>query len=217
MPPKVDKCYTRTKKDGGKYTTCLSGQKKAKETKPKPKKKKKIKLIKKKEEPKPKPKETPKETPKEAPKRKMRVDKYQVQHIVGKENILTYSKVMDGKDKGEMWKGYNITSSFGKGTGLTAEQTAAYIKRTGEYPVRVKTDKLWHLTINKKISEAKKKAVRDYIKAVDPKSDGVKFTVKDDLGIKKDYKGQTVKKQDKPFPGQKEYGNPPKGWKPIVI
>ena len=102
MPPKVDKCYTRTKNNGEKYTTCLSGQKKGKETKPKPKKK--IKLIKKKEEPKPKPKETPKEAPKEAPKKRLRVDKYQVQHIVGKENILTYSKVMDGKEKGELSK-----------------------------------------------------------------------------------------------------------------
>lgn len=211
MPPKVDKCYTRTKNNGEKYTTCLSGQKKGKETKPKPKKK--IKLIKKKEEPKPK----PKETPKEAPKKRLRVDKYQVQHIVGKENILTYSKVMDGKEKGKLRKGYTITSRFTKGTPLTAEQVKEAIKRTGEYPARGKTDKLWDLHINKNISEAKKKAVRDYIKAVDPKSDGVKFTVKDELGIKKDYKGQTVKTQDKPFPGQKEYGNPPKGWKPIVI
>jgi len=192
MQPKVNKCYTRKKNNGEKYTTCLSGQKKAKETKPKPKKKKKIKLI-------PKPKETPKETPKEAPKRKMRVDKYQVQHIVGKENILTYLKVMDGKEKGELSRGYTITS------------------------VLTKRKKKWHLTINKNISEAKKKAVRDYIKAVDPTSDGVEFEVGSkiqtlrNLGVEKDYKGQTVKIQDKPFPGQKEYGIPPKGWKPIVI
>tara|TARA_R110001592_G_scaffold318829_1_gene596089 strand:- start:965 stop:1600 length:636 start_codon:yes stop_codon:yes gene_type:complete len=211
MPPKVDKCYTRTKKDGGKYTTCLSGQKKAKETKPKPKKKKKIKLIKKKEEPKPK----PKETPKEAPKKRMRVDKYQVQHIVGKENILTYSKVIGGRDKGDMWKGYNIISSFGKGTPPPIEQLTEDQKRGIQRIGRI--DKMWNLSLTKKISEAKKKAVRDYIKAVDPNSDGVSFNVKDLLGIKKDFFGQDIKTQDKPFPGQKEYGIPPKGWKPIVI
>ena len=36
MPPKKDKCFTKPKKDGGMYTTCLSGQKKPK-SKAKPK------------------------------------------------------------------------------------------------------------------------------------------------------------------------------------
>jgi len=75
MPPKKDKCFTKPKKDGGTYTTCLSGQKKPKKKiklikkeEPKPKPKKKIKLIKK-EEPKAKPKAPAK--PKTPPKKKM--------------------------------------------------------------------------------------------------------------------------------------------------
>ena len=72
------KCYTKKKKDGNNYTTCVEGQKKTKskvrkisiKQKPKPKSKVKKSGITIKQKPKPKPKAKPKPKPKAKPKPK---------------------------------------------------------------------------------------------------------------------------------------------------